>query len=62
MRCSSPVQERIRQLVEAEDPARPLADDAIAAALQAEGVHVARRTVAKYRGLLGIPTAALRRR
>ena len=56
------VQERIRQLVEAEDPARPLADDAIAAALQAEGVHVARRTVAKYRGLLGIPTAALRRR
>lgn len=56
------VQERVRQLVAAEDPAHPLSDDALCARLKAEGLEIARRTVAKYRGLLGIPPMAARRR
>ena len=56
------VQERVRQLVAAEDPAHPLSDDAIASALKAEGIDIARRTVAKYRGILGIPATTIRRR
>jgi RNA polymerase sigma-54 factor len=45
--------ELLRQLVAAEE--HPLCDDALARALAAHGVDVARRTVAKYRGELGIP-------
>ncbi|MEM9382882.1 MAG: RNA polymerase factor sigma-54 [Planctomycetota bacterium] len=54
--------ERVRRLVEGEDPTAPLSDDAIATALADEGLRVARRTVAKYRGELGIPTSYRRRR
>ncbi|MEM1453453.1 MAG: RNA polymerase factor sigma-54 [Planctomycetota bacterium] len=54
--------ERVRRLVEGEDPSAPLSDDAIASALADEGLRVARRTVAKYRGELGIPTSYRRRR
>jgi len=56
------VRRHIRRLVEAEDPARPLSDDAIARLLAREGIRVARRTVAKYREMLGIPSSTLRRR
>lgn len=56
------VKERIGALIAAEDPARVLSDDAIAKQLQAEGVEIARRTVAKYRESIGLPTSALRRR
>ena len=56
------VRSRLRELVAAEDPARPLSDQALAARLAAEGLPVARRTVVKYRGLLGIPPAAERKR
>ena len=56
------VQERVRQIVAGEDPAHPLSDDAIATALKAEGIDIARRTVAKYRGILGIPATSFRRR
>ncbi len=56
------VQARLRALVAAEDPARPLSDQALADLLAKEGLPIARRTVVKYRGLLGIPTAADRRR
>lgn len=52
----------IDRLVAAEDPARPLTDDALAAALGLAGLPVARRTVAKYREMLGIPIAGARRR
>ncbi len=55
------VQDRIRRLVEAEDGAQPLSDDALVAALETEGVRVARRTVAKYRKELGIPSSWRRR-
>jgi RNA polymerase sigma-54 factor len=56
------VQDQIKRLVEAEDPTDPLSDQAIEAALSAQGVTVARRTIAKYRGILKIPPSHERRR
>jgi RNA polymerase sigma-54 factor len=55
------LRDRLAALIAAEDAARPLSDDALAASLSADGVRVARRTVAKYRGLLRIPAAHARR-
>ncbi|ASR44406.1 RNA polymerase sigma-54 factor [Xanthomonas citri pv. mangiferaeindicae] len=55
------VRAMVRRLIEAEPRHRPLADDAIAALLARQGVHIARRTVAKYREQLDIPPARLRR-
>lgn len=55
------LQESIRQVVEQEDPSRPLTDGRIAAKLKAQGVAVARRTVAKYREKLKILPARLRK-
>lgn len=52
----------IARLVRDEDPARPLSDQKLRERLGADGMAVARRTVAKYREALGIPTAASRRR
>lgn len=54
------VRDRVRQLVEREP--HPLTDDEIAAALAEEGIRVARRTVAKYRHMLGILPANVRAR
>lgn len=57
------VRHRIRQLIEAEDPADILSDDALAVALKREkGIEIARRTVAKYREAMGIPSSVIRRR
>jgi RNA polymerase sigma-54 factor len=53
---------RIRQLIEAENPSNVLSDDALVTALKAQGVDIARRTVAKYREAMRIPSSALRRR
>ncbi len=53
---------RIRALIEAEGGSAPLSDDRIAAILAAEGVAIARRTVAKYREAMGIPSSSQRRR
>ena len=53
---------RIRELVAREDPASPLSDDQIVRQLAREGVSIARRTVAKYREALGIPSSVQRRR
>ncbi|HZH50732.1 MAG TPA: RNA polymerase factor sigma-54 [Microvirga sp.] len=61
--ASAAVRLRIRQLVEAEESAGAvLSDDAIARKLNAEGIGIARRTVAKYREVLRIPSSAERRR
>ncbi|MBN2907736.1 MAG: RNA polymerase factor sigma-54, partial [Rhodobacteraceae bacterium] len=49
-------------LVAAENPARPLSDAAIVEQARAAGVCLARRTVAKYRDMLGIPSSYERRR
>ncbi|KFG68076.1 RNA polymerase factor sigma-54 [Microvirga sp. BSC39] len=56
------VRHRIAQLIGAETPEDVLSDEAIAQRLKREGIHVARRTVAKYREALRIPSSAVRRR
>ncbi len=56
------VRHRIRQLIEAEAPHKVLSDEALAQVLKAEGIDVARRTIAKYREALRIPSSAERRR
>ena len=56
------VRERLREIVAGEDPSAPLSDQALADRLKAEGMPIARRTVVKYRRMLGIPVATDRRR
>ncbi len=56
------VRHRIRALVGAETPDDILSDDAIVLALRREGVDIARRTVAKYRDALRIPSSVQRKR
>lgn len=56
------VRDRIKALVEAERPEAVLSDDQLAALLRGEGIDIARRTVAKYRESLNIPSSAQRRR
>ena len=55
------VRSKIREIVDKEDKKSPLSDDAIVKMLQAEGIQVARRTIAKYRDLLNIPSSRRRR-
>lgn len=52
----------LKEIVNKEDRSKPLSDDKISALLKAEGYSVARRTVAKYRTVLGIPGASERAR
>jgi len=56
------VRHRIRAMVGAETPDDILSDDAIVATLRKEGVDIARRTVAKYREALRIPSSVQRKR
>ncbi|NOX73498.1 MAG: RNA polymerase factor sigma-54 [Alphaproteobacteria bacterium] len=56
------VQQEIRKLVNAETPERILSDERITALLRQAGIDIRRRTVAKYRQCLNIPTSAQRRR
>ena len=56
------VRHRIRALIQAESPGAILSDDAIVERLQKDGIEIARRTVAKYRKALGLPSSAERRR
>ncbi|MCA8888043.1 MAG: RNA polymerase factor sigma-54 [Parvularculaceae bacterium] len=53
---------RIRELIDAEDPEKVLSDDRIVEILRADGVDIARRTVAKYRETMNIPSSVQRRR
>jgi len=55
------VKEMIDELVSLEDKGRPLSDQEIVAKLQAKGINIARRTVAKYREELGLLPSNLRR-
>ena len=52
--ASQSVKNEIENIIKAEDPKHPLSDQAIAQMLKVKGVKIARRTVAKYRELLGI--------
>jgi RNA polymerase sigma-54 factor len=58
---STAVRALIKQLVDAEDPAKPLSDSQLSQMLEEQGIHVARRTVAKYREALKIAPANQRR-
>ncbi len=55
------VKGKIKALVEAEDTSRPLSDARLAELLAREGIRIARRTVAKYREELHIPSSSIRR-
>ena len=58
---SNSVKATIAELIEGEDKAKPLSDEKIVGALKERGIEIARRTVAKYRDQLGLPTARMRK-
>lgn len=60
--ASVTVREMIRKMIAEEDPRHPLKDEEIAARLQRHHIAIARRTVAKYRAEVNIPSASQRRR
>jgi RNA polymerase sigma-54 factor len=60
--ASEAVKERIAHIVSEEDPGKPLSDQTIADLLKKENIDIARRTVAKYREMLGILPSSRRRR
>jgi RNA polymerase sigma-54 factor len=59
---STAIRARIRKLISEENPGKPLSDSALTRILIAEGIEVARRTVAKYRESMGFPSSNERRR
>jgi RNA polymerase sigma-54 factor len=52
---------RVKKLIEEEDPSRPLTDEQLTRILQSQGIQVTRRTVAKYREDMRIPSTHQRR-
>ena len=56
------VKKKLKDLIDGEDPAKPLSDHKLAELLNAQGLNIARRTVAKYREAMMIPVARLRRK
>ena len=52
----------IRKILDQEKPGKPLSDENIAKQISANGIKLARRTVAKYREMLNIPSSSERRR
>ncbi len=61
-RAAAAVRSRLRQLIDAERPDQPLSDDRLVECLRADGTDIARRTVAKYRESMQIPSSPQRRR
>ncbi|WP_348626033.1 RNA polymerase factor sigma-54 [Rhodomicrobium sp. R_RK_3] len=59
---SEAVKHRIKEMIDNESPRRILSDDKIVAMLRDDGIDIARRTVAKYRELMRIPSSVQRRR
>ena len=58
---SSSVKERIKTIIAAESSSNPISDQQIADMLKTEKIDIARRTVAKYREMLGIPSSSQRK-
>ncbi|MBU0681910.1 MAG: RNA polymerase factor sigma-54 [Proteobacteria bacterium] len=58
---SESIRQRIRQIVQAENPNKPFSDKAIAEIFAKDGIQLARRTVAKYREQLGILSSKFRK-
>jgi RNA polymerase sigma-54 factor len=61
-RSAVAIRAMIKKLIQGENPVRPLSDSKIADLLNLEGVQVARRTVAKYRETMSIPSSSDRKR
>ena len=61
-KAAGAVRDMIKSIVKAKPAGKPLSDDAIAAMVSEKGVKLARRTVAKYRDMLRIPSSSERRR
>ena len=59
---SSSIKERIRKLIEAESEDAPVSDQQIVDVLKADNVEIARRTVAKYREGMNIPSSSRRKK
>jgi RNA polymerase sigma-54 factor len=59
---SKTIKYRIKQYIDQEDPKKILSDDKLVELIRAEGIDIARRTVAKYRESLNIPSSIIRRR
>lgn len=59
---SSTVKYLIKQIIDSEDGGHPCSDDEIAARLKKQGINVARRTVAKYREAMHVPSSSQRKR
>jgi RNA polymerase sigma-54 factor len=55
------IKERLKEIIDKEDKLKPFSDDKLAELLNEEGIHIARRTVAKYREQLRLPVARLRK-
>jgi len=60
--ASEAVKEKIRQMVSKEDASKPLSDQRIVELLRVENIEIARRTVAKYRDMLGILSSSKRKK
>lgn len=60
--ASASVQEKIRRLIESEDARRPYSDSKMADLLKAQNIDIARRTVAKYREMMGVLPSSKRKR
>jgi RNA polymerase sigma-54 factor len=52
----------LKTMINAEQPAKPLSDNRLTSLLEEQGIQVARRTVAKYRESMGIPSSSQRKR
>lgn len=59
---STSIKAIIKEIIEEENPKKPLSDQKISDILQKKGINISRRTVAKYRDELGIPSSSMRRR
>ena len=55
------IKQRIRKIIDAEDSGKPLSDSRVVNILQHDGLILARRTIAKYREELRIPTSSRRK-
>ena len=60
--ASESVKQRIKKLISEEDPKKPLSDQYLCDVLESEGTQIARRTVAKYREMLGILPSSKRKK
>jgi RNA polymerase sigma-54 factor len=60
--AAAAVRDLIKTIISNELPKKPLSDDAIAALVSEKGIKLARRTVAKYREMMRIPSSSERRR